>query len=269
MSHFLSNQIDFCLFFQGFLYFSTAVVILTGTMRTRSNLAWKYLFWFCLIFGIKDWVGSFYLNFLDGDYFTRIELVLATLAFLAVLEFGRKGCCRVGLKINAAVLYALFLFIGVLGACAGPEGYRAVISYVLLTPGFLLSAYSIYRDLSSKSPDSKRIPAFLVILSFLYIVLWGIIVPKSAIIPAVWINETAFEDLFKISIEYPRTVVSFLFALFLWLAYAPKRGEHNTVAKYLSVVYCAVSCLFLMFCLLSMNIRSDAADHNDQKGIDQ
>ena len=91
MADFLQGQMDYLLFFYGL-----SLILLVATCqllkrRSRPPLPWKWLAAFSATHGVHEWLVLLAQGPLPYPFLDMLSLILATLSFVFLAEFGRAS----------------------------------------------------------------------------------------------------------------------------------------------------------------------------------
>lgn len=81
-------------------------------------MPWRWLMWFGLLHGAKEWLDLLALALGDDPRFTAIRLVLMGASFFCLLEFGRRAIAVLDGRMPGCRVPALFVILAALGGLA-------------------------------------------------------------------------------------------------------------------------------------------------------
>ncbi len=216
MNYFLNN-LDYIFFFYGLSFLLLAAVSFFLSREKEGSPAWVWLALFGLLHGLNEWLDMLAFIFSDGGGFSAVRLVLMAASFLCLFEFGRRYGAKTGAANAPAWLYAGLLPLAALGGFYGFNGLNAAARYALGLTGGLFACRSLYLAAAGKAPCLRR-PLLAVAAAFaLYALASGAVVPESALIPARWINQTQFINLFGFPVQLLRGILAMLAAAGAWV----------------------------------------------------
>ena len=224
MREFMSQQLDYIFFIYGLAFIVLAFVTLALNRIDKDRLPWRWLIHFCFFHGINEWLEMFAISLGDHFSFSLFRLFILGASFACLLEF-----CRIGLqflkniKISPLVIIVL-LSISSLGLLDGLQGLCVTIRYTLGLPGAIAAALTLWFFRRQYYPQSKAL-VVAVIAFALYAVFTGVIVPSTALYPAVWINQEAFLHVVGLPVQLFRGMLAFIMTLAFWNFYLDLRKQ--------------------------------------------
>lgn len=219
MSIFTSNM-DYIYFVYGLSFILLGMQSVRFSWRRNENLPWATLAIFAFVHGINEWFNV--LSFTLGELpeLRIIKFVLATISFIALFEFGRRGISRdsrlhFGFKIYiplfAILFYAVFF---------EPQGnWSAANRYLFALPGGLLSAWTFWvtaRKIGLGSKPGLRLAASALCL---YGIGSGLIGAPATFFPSKWLNNDSFLAFTGIPIQLIMTLCTTVIVFGFWFHY--------------------------------------------------
>ena len=211
-------HMDYIYFIYGLSFMLLAVwaLMLDGWDR---NLPWRWLAAFGLLHGLNEWLDLLTLSLGDTLTFQWVRLGLMTASFLPLVEFGRRGLARQGIKALGAWLYFYFplLALTALGAWAGMSGLNAASRYALALPGGLLAGCALWR--AAAAADGAWQPGLRLAAGSMlfYGLAAGLVVPAADVPPASWLNYDGFLAVTGMPIQLVRTLCALGIMAGIWL----------------------------------------------------
>jgi len=220
MNGFLKGQMDYILFLYGLSFFILAVICFLFHRFERektSNLPWSLLGMFALLHGLNEWLDMFAIIFQDNQPFSIVRLIVLSMSFLFLFEFGRRARFNLAGKTPGTWIYVLLLIPAVSGLIYGIDGMNTTVHYFLaLTAGFF-SSHAVYRA-SKGETQQYHLPLFILSIAMCcYAIAEGLIVLKSDLIPARWINYDSFNDYFGFPVQVLLTALALLQTIAIWI----------------------------------------------------
>ena len=218
MFEFFSSQMDYIFFFYGLSFILLAALCFSLYQNRADPVPWIWLFLFGLTHGVNEWLDMLAISLGDSPAFSMVRLVLMTISFVCLFEFGRAGITALGGRYGPFWLYIPLIFITGLGAIWGIPGLNPAIRYAFGFTGALFAALLFLRDRKLRHPDSRPL-LFAAMGMGIYAVATGIVVPYAPFFPASVINAAAFLKLTGIPIQLIRGICAVVIAVAIWLHY--------------------------------------------------
>jgi PAS domain S-box-containing protein len=216
MIDFFKSQMDYVYFIYGLGFFTLAAVCFLLIRTHGEKLRWFWLGLFGLVHAINEWLDLFALTLGDSHFFKFFRLIILTVSFLLLFEFGRASFNSIKLKkIPWFVYIFLFILLGV-GWYIGDLDGLNMASRTLLGFGggcfvalvFLLAAWQ-----GEKGLKSWRIVAGFV---FAFYALTQLVIAKSHFPIPPLLNQEDFLKFFYFPIQLLRAILAFVASFLLW-----------------------------------------------------
>lgn len=179
-----------------------------------------YLGLFALLHCIVEWIQLLSLLeiFAQPSLITTFNQLLVIFSFSILLIFGLSLHTKTSRYkfLIPSFLYAIWLlfYFFFSPSIAFSIGLGR---YFISFPASLFVSYGFYKNgLISKQYQNKLLTFALYSTSFLffcYSIFSGLLVPKSELLFAPYLNSTSFYELFSIQVEYIRTCIAFLLSI--------------------------------------------------------
>src|ERR1035437_7370357 len=91
---FFQQQMDYIFFIYGLAFILLAAVCFVMSRDSGRHLPWIWLAGFGLTHGIYEWLEMLVESQGDNPAFAAVRLVLMTVSFILLFEFGRDGLLR-------------------------------------------------------------------------------------------------------------------------------------------------------------------------------
>ena len=115
MKEFLVGQLDYIFFFYGLAFLVLAGVAFLLHRQEKQPLPWLWLCLFGLAHGIGEWLDLTAIALGDAKVFSAIRVVVMTVSFAFLFEFGRAGLSQLKIRMPGRWIYlpfAAILFCG-------------------------------------------------------------------------------------------------------------------------------------------------------------
>lgn len=156
MIGFLERQVDYLLFSNGLALITMAIMCLAFRSSDGRGLPWAWLGSFGLTLGIKVWLDLIALTLGDSPSFSAGRIILMSVSFLLLVEFGRSGTAGVlGKSPGRWVLLPLVALTG-LGGLNGWAGISLVSQYVLGFGGGAWAFFVLFQASKSREKILRR-----------------------------------------------------------------------------------------------------------------
>jgi PAS domain S-box-containing protein len=212
---YFSTRLDYIFFFYGFSFIFLAALCF-GLSRNRSDpVPWIWLLIFGISHGVNEWFDMLVISLGDRPIFAMVRLVLMTISFLCLFEFGRAGITTLGGGYSPAWTYIPLICIAASGGFWGISGLNSTVRYAFGFTGTLLTTLLFLQVRKFRYPESRS----LIVAAFgmgVYAVATGIIVPYSPFFPASVINATVFFKITTVPIQLVRGICAVVIALAIW-----------------------------------------------------
>jgi|GEM_PF-3707713 len=204
------QQMDYICLIYGLSFFIMGITCLRLVWHPeRPPLPWTWLYLFGILHGVNEWMDMVALGLSYSTAFNWARMVLLTLSFIALFEFGRRGWKMQGRKASWAWFLLPVLIVAGTAGKAGLQGMNPVCRYALGLPGGLLSAWVLWRTSSMNLLQWRGLRLAAVAMLF-YALATGLVVPQAALWPATWLNHDTFFNLTGFPIQLVRTVCAFI-----------------------------------------------------------
>ena len=233
---FFQQQLDYIYFFYGLAFILLATVCIEMRGDPGRRLPWIWLAGFGLTHGISEWLDMIAQSAGDSPIFAAFRLVLLTVSFILLLEFGRDGLSRLhafgapdgtgaqgepstpGGEVPGRWIYIPLLIFFLLAVQAGIAGLNAAARYIFGLTGGLWAAWTVFQ-LSKIKPDDqgrRRSLRLAAILLAVYALSAGLMVPQASFFPASLINNTSFLTATGVPVQLVRGVLGVAMAAAIW-----------------------------------------------------
>lgn len=235
MRIFIEGQIDYIYFCYGLAFIILAAVCATLRKQERERFPWGLMGLFGLFHGLYEWMEMIGLAIGDPPLFRTVRLLFMTASFLFLAEFGRVGGIRLRGRGPARWILLPPLAIVVAGGLAGGwAGLAVTIRYSLALTGGLWAAVTIYRYGKTQAAEIRKPLVFAAVLTGLYALAAGLIVPSSSFLPATMPNAEAFYRWTGVPVQLVRCLLANALAIaaFYYSRFSFHASEEN---RYLAV----------------------------------
>jgi hypothetical protein len=211
MTDFLQGQMDYIYFFYGLAFILLAAICQLLKRRPPPQPAWVWLGAFGAAQGVNEWLGLLAMAPSITSVIFVIKLVLATLSFLFLVEFGRASMIAMGPRSPGPwVWLALLGLAGLGGLLAGLPDFSVGSRYALALVGGFWAAGALH--LASRAPGPGRWALQGAALGLLlYGLTEGLVVKPAPFFPASLINSGLFLE----ATGWPIQLVTGLSALWI------------------------------------------------------
>jgi len=197
---FFQQQLDYIYFFYGLGFILLAAVCVEMRGDVGRRLPWIWLAGFGFAHGIYEWLEMLALGGSDSPAFAAGRLVLMTISFVLLFEFGRDGLRRLTGKSLGGWVYIPLLIGFALAVPTGMAGLNAAARYAFgLTVG-LWAAWTVFQ-LSIIKKEHRWSLLTAAILLAVYAVAVGLVVPQAPFLPASLLNQTSFMGVVGVPIQ--------------------------------------------------------------------
>jgi diguanylate cyclase (GGDEF)-like protein/PAS domain S-box-containing protein len=193
MTDFLKEQMDFIFFCYGLAFIILAAVCVSLRKAKREKFPWHLLGLFGLTHGITEWLDMIALSLGDSGLFQSIRILVMTLSFIFLMEFGRAGYARQRGAAPGRWIIVVPLALTASGYwLTGWNGLAAASRYFLGFFGGLWAAAALLRYAGTKQIKTRS-PLIAVAAGMaLYAATAGLIVPPIPYFPASLLNIETF-----------------------------------------------------------------------------
>lgn len=216
MNSFFSTQMDHIFFFYGLAFILLAGVVYSSPYRCDLSMSWKWLALIGLFHGINEWLDMLALSPGDSLSYTAMRLLLRSVSFLCLVEFGRDGTAAIHGKAPGRWVILPLLSFADFGIMVGISGTDVSARYTLGLTGGLWMAWALYQYHLREYPES-----YLLSITFwamaLYALATGLIVPKVLFFPASLLNHDSFLAVAGFPIQLLHGLLALAIAMSFWL----------------------------------------------------
>ncbi|MEI8079774.1 MAG: hypothetical protein WCH61_09145, partial [bacterium] len=212
-----ATHTDFIYFAYGLLFLLLASIcrMLHRRDADTPQLPWQWLSWFALVYGTNKWFDLVAYSIGDHTNFRILRLCLTVLAFCLLLEFGRDGLQRLGVKLPGQWLVLPLLGLAGLGSVFGQNGVEAISRYTLAFPGAIMAATAILIQ-ARQNHKGRRWLVMAAAALALYGVTACMAVPPAGFPPATFLNHRAFQNVFGFPVQALRGLLAAAFLVGVW-----------------------------------------------------
>lgn len=210
MSDFLISQLDYIYFFYGLAFILLGVICLTAKISER-NLPIKLLGVFGITNGVCEWLEMISVSLGDNYNFSCARILLMTLSFVFLLEFGRRALF--GKKYFPFTV--ILVFLASLGGFAGAMELNVSIRYVIGITGGLLASIALFKESMGFAAARKSL-LFAAFAMLIYAISTCVVVPQLNFFPASIINHERFLHIFGFPIQLVRAILACLITASIW-----------------------------------------------------
>ncbi|MDP2268683.1 MAG: hypothetical protein Q8K46_05875 [Deltaproteobacteria bacterium] len=209
MADFLKGQLDYIYFCYGLAFIILTAVCVSLHRNERERFPWAVLGFFGIIHGLHEWLEIVELTVGDAPTFLAVRVLVATVSFLFLAEFGRAGVARIRGGGPGRAILLLPLAVTVAGGLAGGwPAMNVALRYSLGLIGGLGAALALYRYAVTRDAKSRRHLAAAAVFMGLYGLAAGLIVPPLAFFPARVLNAEVFFRLTGLPIQLMRALLA-------------------------------------------------------------
>jgi|GEM_PF-1250032 len=211
------EQLDYIFFVYGLSFILMATQCLVLRRRDKS-LPWGLLAAFGIIHGINEWLDMLAMSMSDTSTFKIIRLVVMAISFIMLVEYGQRAFSQNGRVAARRWLTPLLISMAMHGILFRDiNTINASCRYALGLPGALMAAVALW-CMSRECKGGQRYGLILAAVSLLvYGFAAGIIVPKSAIFPALWLNHDSFLAMTSYPVQLIRAFCAFVAMTGFWV----------------------------------------------------
>jgi len=207
MKEFFNSQMDYIFFIYGLAFFLLFFVCLYLQKQDRSSIRWSFLGLFGLVHGINEWLDLIVNTFGDSDPFKWTRLVILTLSFVFLFEFGRSTCERLKYLRIGRWVYLPFLLVFILSISSGVFVMNGVVRNSLGFIGSFWSAIALWR-ISKDNKDSTWDMSLAAMAMAVYGIAAGVL-----------INNNSFLQMAGFPVQLLRGFLACLFTGTIWRYY--------------------------------------------------
>jgi PAS domain S-box-containing protein len=219
---FFQQQSDYISFLYGLAFILLATVCFVMSRDEGRHLSWIWLAGFGLTHGVYEWLAILPLG--DSPAFAAVRLVLMTVSFVLLFEFGRDGLRRLTASKGESLGQWVYIPLLVSLAVALPFGMAALnvaARYSFGFTGSLLAAWTLFQlsKIRRVNPLNHWSLITAAILLVIYGMASGLIGPKAPFLRASLVNETSFMGVVGVPIQVVRGFLAIGLAGALWAYY--------------------------------------------------
>ena len=212
---FFQQQLDYIYFFYGLGFILLAAVCVEMRGDVGRRLPWIWLAGFGFAHGIYEWLEMLALGGSDSPAFAAGRLVLMTISFVLLFEFGRDGLRRLTGKSLGGWVYIPLLIGFALAVPTGMAGLNAAARYAFGLTGGLWAAWTVFQ-LSIIKKEHRWSLLTAAILLAVYAVAVGLVVPQAPFLPASLLNQTSFMGVVGVPIQLVCGLLGVVVAASVW-----------------------------------------------------
>ena len=261
MGDFLNNQLDYIHFVYGFSLILLSAVCLNLHRSGYLNLPWKWLGGFGATHGLNEWIRALAFSIADPAILTYCRILLATLSFLSLFEFGRQTSRIQNRRVPGPWLTALLLGLAAAGCRGDTEEFDIATRYVLAMPAGLWVVISLWST-SRRIENGRRALAFAA-AGLLFFTLTAWITPPGHFFPASVFNDDTFSSVAGFPAALLRAIA------IIWTATALWRFSHAQDHARLTTPVKAISGRWLIIALFAVIAAGWVATDRMAKQFDQ
>ncbi len=267
-----TNNLDFIFLFYGAAFFFLGAACLVLHFRERrqgaSALPWIWLSCFGFVHGANEWLDMVSLSLMKPHFLQVSRVVILSISFLCVLEFFRRSIRNLrNIKIGCWIYVLLIAFVVAEFLNSGCFAcLNSAARYVLGLTGVMGVSYIfwIYSRQKWVRYSSSYLFTGIAIIFFLYAISTGLIVAKSHLWLARFLNQEFFFEWAGIPIQFFRGLFSTVIA-FLLIYYATKtllfKPGVEKGALYIRLILFSFLFLYSIFLYSGFHIVSKVERH--------
>jgi|GEM_PF-4800211 len=271
LMQFFHHEMDYIYFLYGYAFIVLAAICVVLGHGQKDWLPWKWLAIFGLIHGANEWLEMVTVSLGHQNMLHAIRFAALSASYIALLEFGRRGCMVLAGRKLSPWSYIPLLLLAAGGGLSGPQGIHASARYALGVPACVLACLVFLRAAVTQRPHLRSL-LFTGFIAGLYGLATGVVPPDAAFFPASLVNQTTFFALTGVPVQIIRGTLAVLMAAGIWVfqrryrrdAFATVRHECRTRAGEVLAV-CLIAVLALGWVLTGL--VGDYADSNLREDI--
>ncbi len=223
--------VDYIFFIYGLAFLYVGAVCLSMRQNNPEPVPWQLLGVFGISHGLHEWLDLLALSIGDPLWFALSRLMVMTLSFAVLFEFGRLGAHRLGWTVPPRwLIWPVLLAVTLTAAGSGLATANGLCRILLALPGCLLTALVLIRR-AGPATTGERLWLLTAAGGFVvYGLAAGLVGPASALPLAGIINHQSFLAATGVPIQLVRGGCAVLIALALW-AFDLERTEINGLIK--------------------------------------
>ena len=211
MADFLKGQLDYIYFCYGLAFIILAAVCASLHRSERERFPWGVLGLFGIIQGLLEWLEIVELEIGDTQPFLAVRVLVATISFLFLMEFGRASAARIkGGGPGRAILLLPLAAVAAAYIAGSWPAMNVALRYSLGLIGGLWAALALYLYAGTMDLKSRRhfsLTAAAVFMG-LYGLAAGLFVSPLAFFPASAFNAEVFFRLTGLPIQFVRALLA-------------------------------------------------------------
>lgn len=213
-TNWLLAEIDYICFAGSVAWVLLAVVCWwLSRSRTSRPLAWPWLGWFGLLYGVTEWLDLLAQPPSVSPWLGLVQTGMMSLAFSALFEFGRRSG-----RSRAAICWLPGLLVVSVfwGWRVGVPGLNACCRLALGLPGGLWAAWTLWRtarQFSGAGGGSLRATALALLVATAAL---GAVVPTADFWPASRWNQDLFLAAYGLPVQCLRALCAWLCLAGMW-----------------------------------------------------
>ena len=222
-----STQLDYVYFFYGLAFLLLGAVCLSIREQGPQPLPWTLLGLFGFFHGLAEWLdlAALVLDLGGLGWWGALRLVVMTLSFALLVEFGRRGLVIHGqLRAGAWIVLPPLLAVTAAAVAVDLPTAGGLARYLLALPGCFASA-AVLAGHSQRVEGGRglwlRVAAGVFLL---YGLVSGAVVPVSSLPPSHWLNTDSVQALLGLPVQVLRGALAVAAAVALW-CYEIERTE--------------------------------------------
>ncbi len=216
MAEFLQTQSDYLRFLYSLSFLLLASICLTLHRRPDRLLAWHWLGWFGLSHSLHELLETMSLHSAGSALLNAACLVLLSLSYLFLVEFGRCGVVPDTSPRVGRWLLAVLAALSISGGFAGWPGLAATSRYFLGLAGGCWAGLTLYRAASWQSNTNLLLRAAGLTM-ICYGLATGLVLPPAPLFPASWLSANTFSALTGFPLQVGRSFLAVLLTFWLGL----------------------------------------------------
>ncbi|MDD5356096.1 MAG: PAS domain S-box protein, partial [Candidatus Omnitrophica bacterium] len=216
--HFFRSQIDYIFFLYGLSFFILAGACFLLAKNKKKDIPWFWLGLFGLVHATNEWLDLIAIVIGDSFIFQVIRLIVLTVSFVLLIEFGRRGLSNLVVRSVGLWFYIPILSLIYLGWLRnGFQGANFVAHAVL---GFIasLSASVVFFILFYKAKQEFKPWLCLTGIAFGFYAFTKLVIPQPPhFLFGTLFNQDIFFSFFSFPIQLLRCALAMLCSLALWM----------------------------------------------------
>ncbi|MBF0533003.1 MAG: CHASE domain-containing protein [Candidatus Omnitrophica bacterium] len=215
MKLFFQAHLDLIFFVYGLAFLLLAAVCVPLQKKRQVNIPWFWLGLFGLTHGCNEWLDLLSISLGDSESFKWARLIVMTVSFIFLIEFGRAACEKLD-RFKAGLWIYLPLLLGAAyGYVLGAAGLNGSCRFAL---GFLGSVYSALAlwEISRREKSGSQALRVGAAVFLIYGLAGGLVPPKSLFGLAGIINHDSFLAWAGFPIQLVRGLLAVVIAFAIW-----------------------------------------------------